>query len=59
MPLTATEVKEAKPQEKPRKLADGGGMYLLVQPNGAKYWRYKYRYGGKVRIPLKPATHSI
>ncbi|GAB3288802.1 tyrosine-type recombinase/integrase [Parahaliea aestuarii] len=47
MPLTATEVKEAKPQEKPRKLADGGGLYLLVQPNGAKYWRYKYRYGGK------------
>ncbi len=47
MPLTATKVKEAKPQERPRKLADGGGLYLLVQPNGAKYWRYKYRYGGK------------
>ncbi|MCB1686881.1 MAG: integrase arm-type DNA-binding domain-containing protein [Halioglobus sp.] len=47
MPLTATEVKEAKPLEKPRKLADGGGLYLLLQPNGAKYWRYKYRFGGK------------
>ncbi len=47
MPLTATEVKEAKPQAKPRKLADGGGLYLLIQPAGAKYWRYKYRYGGK------------
>lgn len=47
MPLTATEVKEAKPHEKPRKLADSGGLYLLLQPNGAKYWRYKYRYAGK------------
>ncbi|MFV0478282.1 MAG: tyrosine-type recombinase/integrase [Parahaliea sp.] len=47
MPLTATEVKQAKPQDKPRKLSDGGGLHLLVQPNGAKYWRYKYRYGGK------------
>ncbi|TGD74152.1 DUF4102 domain-containing protein [Mangrovimicrobium sediminis] len=47
MPLTATEVKQAKPGAKPRKLADGRGLYLLVQPNGAKYWRYKYRYAGK------------
>ncbi len=47
MPLTATEVKEAKPQAKPRKLADGGGLYLLIQPTGGKYWRYKYGYGGK------------
>ena len=34
--LTATEVKLAKAQEKPRKLTDGDGMYLLVQPNGGK-----------------------
>ncbi len=47
MPLTATEVKEAKPQAKPRKLADAGGLFLLIQSNGAKYWRYKYRYAGK------------
>ncbi|WP_116368359.1 tyrosine-type recombinase/integrase [Parahaliea mediterranea] len=47
MPLTATEVKQAKPEGKPRKLADGGGLHLLIQPSGAKYWRYKYRYGGK------------
>ncbi|MCP5191203.1 MAG: integrase arm-type DNA-binding domain-containing protein, partial [Pseudomonadales bacterium] len=50
MPLTATEVKEAKPQAKPRKMADGGGLHLLVQPNGAKYWRYKYRYAGKEKL---------
>lgn len=50
MPLTATEVKQAKPQIKPRKLADGGGLFLLVQPNGAKYWRFKYRYAGKEKM---------
>lgn len=50
MPLTATEVKQAKPRDKAYKLADGGGLYLLVQPKGAKYWRYKYRYGGKEKV---------
>ncbi len=45
--LTATQVKQAKPGEKPQKLADGGGMYLQMLPNGARYWRYDYRYGGK------------
>jgi integrase len=47
MPLTATAVKQAKPREKPYKLADERGMYLLVNPNGSKYWRLKYRYGGR------------
>ena len=41
--LTATAVKQAKPKDKPYKLADGGGLYLHVKPNG-KYWRYKYRF---------------
>ena len=50
MPLTATEVKQAKPQDKPRKLADGGGLHLLIHPNGAKYWRYKYRFAGKEKL---------
>jgi len=47
MPLTAIQVKRAKPKEKPYKLADGGGLYLLVNPKGARYWRYKYRWAGK------------
>ncbi len=50
MPLTATEVKQAKSRDKAYKLADGGGLHLLVQPNGARYWRYKYRYGGKEKL---------
>ena len=37
----------AKPLSKPYKLADGGGLYLEVTPAGSKYWRLKYRYGGK------------
>ncbi|MCP5128544.1 MAG: integrase arm-type DNA-binding domain-containing protein [Pseudomonadales bacterium] len=45
--LTATEVKQAKPGQKLLKLADGGGMYLQIHPNGARYWRFDYRYAGK------------
>lgn len=45
--LTATEVKQAKPGDRLRKLADGGGMYLQIHPNGARYWRFDYRYAGK------------
>ena len=47
MPLTAREVKAAKTSDKPTKLSDGEGLYLLVQPNGAKYWRLAYRFDGK------------
>ncbi|ABN90776.1 phage integrase [Burkholderia pseudomallei] len=50
MPLTDTAVKNAKPAAKPYKLTDGGGMYLLVQPNGAKYWRMAYRLHGKQKL---------
>ena len=47
MPLTATAVRQALPKAKAYKLSDGHGLFLLVNPKGAKYWRYKYRYGGK------------
>jgi len=47
MKLTATEIKAAKPKEKAYKMADGGGMYLEVFPNGTKSWRMKYRMGPK------------
>lgn len=43
MKLSASQVKSAKPLEKPYKLSDGRGMYLQVMANGAKYWRLKYR----------------
>lgn len=47
MALTDIEVKKVKASGKPVKLADGGGLFLLVQPNGAKYWRLAYRFTGK------------
>lgn len=45
-PLTDRALVNAKPGNKPRKLFDGGGLYLLVNPDGKKYWRLKYRFGG-------------
>jgi integrase len=48
-PLTLTDVKirNAAPGEKPMKLFDGQGLYLEVAPSGGKWWRMKYRFGGK------------
>jgi integrase len=45
--LTAVAVKNTKPGEKPLKLTDGGGMFLLIDPKGGKYWRLAYRFVGK------------
>lgn len=46
MALTVVQVKNAKPKEKAYKLADERGLYLLVNPNGAKHWKLKYRFAG-------------
>jgi integrase len=45
--LSDAAVKNAKAKSRPYKLTDGGGLFLLVQPNGAKLWRYKFRLHGK------------
>ena len=42
--------RSAKPRQKPFKLSDGGGLYLLVQPNAAKLWRLAYRFDGKQKL---------
>ncbi|EHX7633940.1 tyrosine-type recombinase/integrase [Pantoea agglomerans] len=47
MTLNARQVETAKPRDKAYKLADGGGLYLMVNTNGSKYWRMKYRFAGK------------
>lgn len=47
MKLTARQVETAKPKDKPYKLSDGGGLYLEIATSGSRYWRLKYRYGGK------------
>ena len=47
IPLTDSRIRQAKPENKPVKLADGGGMYLLLRPDGSRYWRLDYRFDGR------------
>jgi len=48
--LTDTAIKNAKPKEKPYRLADEKGLYLEVRPTGSKYFRLKYRFDGKEKL---------
>lgn len=48
--LTDTAIRSAKPTEKPYKLFDGGGLFLLVQPGGSRLWRLKYRIDGREKL---------
>lgn len=50
MSLTDTAIKKLKPTDKPVKVSDGKGLYLLVNPNGSKLWRWKYRAAGKEKV---------
>ena len=50
MSLTDTAIRNAKPDRKPVKLFDAGGLYLLAHPNGGRWWRLKYRHGGKEKL---------
>lgn len=50
MKLNARTVDTSKPRDKAYKLSDGGGLYLLVNTNGARYWRMKYRVAGKEKL---------
>ncbi len=59
MALTDTAIRNAKPKDKPYKLGDAGGLFLLVQPTGGKLWRWKYRIDGrekKLAIGTYPQT---
>jgi hypothetical protein len=51
--LTDVSIRNAKPVVKDKRLNDGGGLYLLIKPNGAKWWRFDYS------IKSKHLTHSI
>ena len=50
MALTDTKVRAAKPDEKAYTLADSNGLFLYVHPNGSKYWRFRFRFGGKQHL---------
>ncbi|WP_420429064.1 tyrosine-type recombinase/integrase [Kordiimonas sp.] len=54
--LTDTAIKQTKPLEKPFRLTDGKGLYILVQPSGAKWWRFDYSFGGR-RKTLSMGTY--
>lgn len=45
--LTDTQLRSAKPRDRARRLSDGGGLYLQIEPSGGKYWRYNFRFNGK------------
>jgi hypothetical protein len=47
MSLTNLTVAGAETKDKAYRLFDGGGLYLEVSPSGGKWWRLKYRFGGK------------
>ena len=47
MALSEVKIRKAKPLAKAYKLADEKGLHLLINTNGTKYWRHKYRFAGK------------
>ena len=66
-PLTDTQIKNIKAEDKPRKYFDGGGLFLHVYPGGGKLWQMDYRFDGKRRtfsfgaypvVSLKDARES-
>ena len=48
--LTDTKLRNAKATQNPYRLTDGHGLYVLINPKGAKLWRWKYRYQGKEKL---------
>ena len=56
MPLSDVAIRSAKPATKPLKMSDGGGLYLLLNPTGSRWWRLDYRFGGK-RKTLSMGTY--
>lgn len=48
--LSDAKIKKTPTPDKPLKLFDGAGLFLLVNPNGSRWWRLKYRYGGREKL---------
>lgn len=59
MALTDILIRKAVPGGKPAKLFDAGGLFLLVQPNGSKWWRLKYRFDGKEKLLSLGTLHDV
>ena len=60
--LTDLALRSVKPGDKTRRISDGGGLFLEIRPNGSRYWRLAYRFGGQQKLlalgvyPNLPAT---
>ncbi|MDA8364707.1 MAG: integrase arm-type DNA-binding domain-containing protein [Gammaproteobacteria bacterium] len=50
MALTTAALRNAKPGEKPTKLFDERGLFLLITPPGGKWWRFRYKFNGKEKL---------
>ncbi|EDT7130405.1 DUF4102 domain-containing protein [Salmonella enterica subsp. enterica] len=50
MPLNDMQIRRAKPEIKAYTLGDGQGLSLLIEPNGSKSWRFRYRFAGKPKM---------
>lgn len=50
MPLNDVQIRNAKPKDKAYKLADEKGLTLLINPNGSKWWRFRYRVEGREKM---------
>lgn len=58
MPLTDLEIRRSKPLDKPYTLNDGNGLSLLIEPNGSRGWRFRYRFDGKPKM-LSLGTYPL
>jgi len=57
-PLTDTQIRNAKPGTKEYSLWDGGGLHIIIKPNGSKLWRFQFSFAGKVRLMALLAQNS-
>ena len=57
--MSDTRLRQAKPAEKPYKLYDSGGLYAIINPNGGKWWRLKYKFEGKEKTVALGTCPSI
>lgn len=58
MPLTDIKIRQAKATDKVQKLADGGSLFLIIKPNGSKFWWYRYKLPDAAGA-IKENTFSI
>src|ERR1700683_71841 len=65
--ITEARIRAAKPREKPYKLFDERGLYMLINRDGSRWWRFKYRFEGREKllslgvypdVPLKRAREK-